>query len=90
LSPQVRIPLTARTLDLDWWVRIGYLSTSTDDVMITLGEDRVPARVFNGLGNLYVRTSGEFGSVVISGLAPDTRLCVDTVEVGTLAEGPLL
>lgn len=90
LPPAVRVPLTARTLDLDWWVRIGYLSTSTDDVLVTLGDEQVPARIFDGLGNLYVRASGEFESVLISGLDPATKLCVDTIEVGTLTEGPLL
>lgn len=90
LPPRLRVPLTARTLDLDWWVRISYLSTSTDDVVVSLGDDRVPARVYDGLGNLYVRASGDFASVAIAGLSPDTRLCIDTIEVGTLTEGPLL
>jgi hypothetical protein len=88
LPPQMEIPLTTTTLDLDWWVRIGYLSTRDDVVEVQMGDDRITTRVNEGLGNLYLRTSGVFDSVVISGLSPDTRLCVDAVEVGTLTEGP--
>jgi hypothetical protein len=87
-APRMVIPLTGTTLDLDWWVRIGYLSSRSDSVVVTLGDDRVETRVSKGLGNLYIRTSGEFDSVAISDLSPDTRLCVDVVEVGTLEEGP--
>jgi hypothetical protein len=90
LSPRLKIPLTATTLDLEWWVRIGYLSTRDDVVQVRMGDDRITTRVTKGLGNLYLRTSGVFDSVVISGLSPDTRLCVDAVEVGTLTEGPNL
>ena len=57
-------------------------------MVVRLGEDRVETRVTKGLGNLYVRTSGEFDRSTISDLSPDTRLCVDVVEVGTLTEGP--
>jgi len=89
-APRLEVPLTDRTYDLEWWVRLGYLSTGTDDIVVRLGDDRVHARVAAGLGNLYVRTWGEFDSVVISGLAPGTRICVDAVEVGTLTEGPAL
>jgi hypothetical protein len=87
-APRMKIPLKSSTLDLDWWVRIGYLSTHADSVVVRLGDDRVETRISKGLGNLYVRTSGEFDSVTISDLSPDTQLCVDVVEVGTLTEGP--
>jgi hypothetical protein len=89
-APRLKVPLTDRTYDLEWWVRIGYLSTEADSIVVRLGDDRVNAHVTAGLGNLYIRTWGEFDSVVIAGLAPETRMCVDAVEVGTLMEGPAL
>jgi hypothetical protein len=89
-APRLKVPLTSRTYDVEWWVRIGYLSTQADRVVVQLGDDGVDARVAAGLGNLYVRTRGEFDSVVISDLAAETRICVDAVEVGTLTEGPAL
>ena len=82
-----RSRLSGSTYDLDWWVRIGYLSNRADSVTITLGDDRIETRLVKGLANLYVHTEGVFDSVVISDLAPDTKVCVDVVEVGTLTEG---
>ena len=85
LSPKVRIPLTARTLDLDWWVRIGYLSTPpTTSRSASAGRPRPGPQSSTGSATCTCGPSGEFGSVVISGLEPDTRMCVDAVEVGTL------
>ena len=88
-SPRLRIPLEAGTYDFGWWVRLGYLSSSDDDVTVVLGDDRVRAHLEKGLANLYVRTEGEFDEVVITGLDEDTRICVDVVEVGTMQGGRL-
>jgi hypothetical protein len=86
-APRLKIPLPGRPKDFDWWVRLGYLSNSADRVLVTLGDQRVPSRVVKGLSNLYVRASGEFDSVVVSGMAPDTKLCVDVVQGGPMMEG---
>jgi len=86
-APRLKIPLPGRPENLGWWVRLGYLSNSADSVLVTLGDQRVPSRVVKGLSNLYVRASGEFDSVVVSGMAPDTKLCVDVVQVGPMMEG---
>jgi hypothetical protein len=56
-------------------------------VLVTLGDQRVRSRVVKGLSNLYVRASGEFDSVVVSGMARDTKLCVDVVQGGPMMEG---
>ena len=86
-APRLEIPLTGSTYDLDWWVRLGYLSNRADSVTITLGDDRIETHLVKGLANLYVHTEGVFDSVVISDLAPETKVCVDVVEVGTMTEG---
>jgi hypothetical protein len=86
-SPRLRIPLAGTTYDFDWWVRLGYLSNREDDVTVEAGDDRVPAHLEKGLANLYLRAAGEIGSVTIAGLDPETRICVDVVQVGTMQEG---
>jgi hypothetical protein len=86
-APRLKIPLEGTTFDLDWWVRVGYLSTQADSVTVTLGDDQIPARLVKGLANLYVHTQGVLDSIVISDLSPDTKICVDVVEVGTMTEG---
>jgi hypothetical protein len=85
--PRLKIPLPGRPSDFDSWVRLGYLSNSADSVLVTLGDQRVRSRVVKGLSNLYVRASGEFDSVVVSGMARDTKLCVDVVQGGPMMEG---
>jgi hypothetical protein len=89
-APQLRVPLPARTFDLAWWVRIGYLSTSSDRVVVEIGEDRLATHVTEGLGTLFLRTTGSFDEVLVTDLDPGTRLCVDVVEVGDLVVGPAL
>jgi hypothetical protein len=86
-APRLKIPLPGRPHDFDWWVRLGYLSNSADSVLVTLGDQRVRSRVVKGLSNLYVQASGEFDSLVVSGMAPGTKLCVDVVQGGTMMEG---
>jgi hypothetical protein len=86
-APRLKIPLPGRPENFGWWVRLGYLSNSADSVLVTLGDQRVPSRVVKGLSNLYVRASGEFDSVVVSGIAPDTKMCVDVVEGGPMMRG---
>lgn len=81
------IDLPAKTLDVTWWVRIAYLSSSAGPVRIGTGSETRLGQLSAGLGSLYVRFDGGFDSVTLSGLAPDTTLCVDAVEVGTPAAG---
>jgi hypothetical protein len=89
-APRLRIPLPAPTLDLAWWLRVGYLSNASDQVVFEVADERIPATVTEGLGSLYLRTTGSLDEVVVSGLDPATRLCVDVVEVGDLVVGPEL
>ena len=89
-APRLRVPLAGTTYDLSWWLRIGYLSNASDRVVIEVGGDRIPATVTQGLGSLYLRTTGALDEVVVSDLDPGTRLCVDVVEVGDMVVGPAL
>ena len=77
------IPLTARTLDLEFWIKIGYLSTSASGVTVTAGDTVLHTGLRQGLGELFVRVDGTFDSVTLSGLEPGVTLCVDTIDVGT-------
>jgi hypothetical protein len=77
------IPLTARTLDLEFWIKIGYLSSSASEVTVAAGDSRVHTGLRRGLGELFVRVEGTFDSVTLSGLEPGVTLCVDTIDVGT-------
>ncbi len=81
------IPLESGTLDVDWWLRIGYLSSQRTPVTVTAGEVSREATVNPGIGSLFVQATGAFDEVRISGLAPETTLCVDVIEVGTAEPG---
>jgi hypothetical protein len=81
------IPLQGGTFDFSWWLRIGYLSSTSDSVTVDAAGQRVTAPVERGLQSLYVNVTGAFDDVTLSGLAPGTSLCVDVIEVGVPAPG---
>ncbi|KRF34326.1 hypothetical protein [Nocardioides sp. Soil805] len=83
------IPLENGTIDVDWWLRIGYLSSQRTDITVTAGDVSREATVNPGIGSLFVQATGAFDEVRISGLAPETTLCVDVIEVGTAVPGVL-
>lgn len=84
------VPLSGRVYEWDWWMRIGYLASQTSDVTVTAGETRRTTQLQPGLNSLYVKNTGGFDEVSITGLAPGTTLCVDRVEVGKPVPGALL
>jgi hypothetical protein len=81
------IPLTTSTLDYDWWMRVGYLSSQRTEVTVTAGDVSRQAVLNPGIGSLFVQATGAFDEVRISGLAAETTLCVDVIEVGTAVPG---
>jgi len=81
------IPLTAATFDFSWWLRIGYLGSSDSPVTLTAGDATVDTMVMSGLNNLFVQVDGGFDSVRVDGLADDTVLCIDVIEVGQPTPG---
>lgn len=83
------IPLENGTLDVDWWLRIAYLSSQRTPVTVTAGDVSREATVNPGIGSLFVQATGAFDEVRISGLTPGTTLCVDVIEVGTAEPGVL-
>lgn len=85
-SGSTRVPLSAETLDFDWWIRVGYLASQQSPLTVTVAGEPVETTVMSGLGTLYVRVSAGFDDVEFSGLAPGTTLCVDSVDVGVIAQ----
>ena len=81
------VPLRSATIDIDWWMRIGYLSSQRTPITVTAGDVTRETVINPGLGSLYVQASAAFDDVEVSGLAPGATLCVDTVEVGTPVAG---
>ncbi len=81
------VPLAAPVPGTEDWIRLGYLSSASSPVTVTLGDTEVASVVEPGLNSLYVRSSGPFDEVRIDGLSTGTQLCVDVVEVGLPVPG---
>ncbi len=81
------LPLRQATIDYDWWLRIGYLSSQRSTVVISAGDVSRTTVVNPGLGDVFVHVSGAFDAVRLAGLVKGTTLCVDVVEVGIPTPG---
>jgi hypothetical protein len=81
------IPLTNRTIDWVWWLKISYLSSADSPVTVSGGGDSIDAEVMTGLNDLYVKIAGPLASVRIDGLDPGVTMCVDGIEVGDPVPG---
>lgn len=84
------IPLRGRAMELDWWMRIGYLADRAFPVTVSAGGRDVSGQIRPGLNNLYVRIEGTFDEVTLHGLPEGDSVCVDTIELGLPMAGPRL
>lgn len=86
----ISVPLQGEAFDFTWWLRIAYLSSTSDSVIVDVAGERTTAPLERGLNSLFVHVTGAFDRVTLSGLSPGTSLCVDTIEVGTPTAGSAL
>lgn len=84
------IPLRGRAMELDWWMRIGYLADRAFPVIVSAGGQDVSGQIRPGLNSLYVRIEGTFDEVTLHGLPEGDSVCVDTIELGLPMAGPRL
>jgi hypothetical protein len=84
------IPLDGFSGVDDTWLRIGYLSSQADSMVVRVGDLSAEASVRRGLGNIFVRAP--FGSSRVTLEAPrdGAIVCVGTIEVGPPEPGDLL
>ncbi len=86
----VAVDLSAEVFDWDWWVRLGYLASDAGQVEVTAGDSTLVADVEPGANNLYLRLSGSYDTLTITGLTDGVNLCLGQVEVGLPTPGALL
>jgi hypothetical protein len=83
----ITIPLESTAFNFSWWIRIAYLSSAADSVVVDAAGQRLTAPIESGLQSLFVNVTGSFDHVTLSGLSPGTSVCVDTIEVGQPVPG---
>jgi hypothetical protein len=81
------VPLETTVFDFGWWIRIGYLASADDRIVVRAAGTEHEVDVARGLHSVFLHVTGSFDAVTVGGLAPGTTVCVDTVEVGNAAPG---
>jgi hypothetical protein len=84
------IPLGGGAFPWQWWIRIGYLSSTDSPLVVTAGDTRLETQVLAGLNSLYAQLDGTFDSITLTGLTDSATLCVDIIEVGQPEPGGTL
>jgi hypothetical protein len=84
------IPLGGGAFPWQWWIRIGYLSSTDSPLVVTAGDTRLETQVLAGLNSLYAQVDGTFDSITLTGLTDSATLCVDIIEVGQPEPGGTL
>lgn len=80
---RITVPLTTALFPWGWAVRIGYLSDQDFDATVQLGKGTVAAHFAEGLGEVYVRTTGAGDRLLITGVPSSAKVCVGDAQVGT-------
>ncbi|GEP37218.1 hypothetical protein NPS01_08810 [Nocardioides psychrotolerans] len=86
----LRVPLTGRAFPWQWWIRIGYLSSTDSPVVVSAGDTVLETQVQAGLNSLFARVDGSFDAIRLTGLDAGATLCVDIIEVGQPEPGGTL
>ncbi len=84
------VPLSGRAFRWQWWIRIGYLSSTDSPLVVSAGDTVLDTRVVAGLNGLFAQVDGSFDEVRLDGLDPGATLCVDIIEVGQPEPGGTL
>lgn len=75
-------PLQGRVTNETWWLSINYLASKDGDITVRAGENVKTLPVLEGPHTLFIRTTGQYGSVGLSALTPGASVCVDKITVG--------
>ena len=87
LGRSTTIPLQSRTINGEFWMRIGYLSGGPSEVTVRAGSTTVRASLQSGLNDLWVLTNGGFDAVTLTDVKTGVTVCVDTIEIGAVQAG---
>jgi hypothetical protein len=80
---QVTVPLDGSLFSWDWTWRVAYLTGSSFPVNAKIGATTSTVQLHAGLHAFFIRTAGSYDSITISGVPPQTSLCVTEIVVGT-------
>ena len=77
------LPWTSTVFELDWYVRVGYLSTQDGPVEFRFGGTTVATRVHPGLGELTFPVKGG-GTALTVEVPTGMSVCIGDAQIGTL------
>lgn len=81
------VPLDREVPPGVYWLRIGYLSSTSDTITVSTPRLSEEAQVSKGLGSIFVNLAEGADSVTVTVVDDDTTFCLGDVEAGPLVEG---
>ena len=82
---QTRVDMAGEPEDYFWWASVSYLSDGDGKAQLSVGESNWTMPVERGLHRWFVRGRGGIDAVTLEASTGSPAICVDQVDIGTVA-----